>query len=137
MARRKKKNVIVLPFWAFVTIIIIGGICFGIWYFLIYSKNANEESTTTTEEGTKEVINSDDGYNENIIYDNFQIHFLELGNDYAGDSVYIKANNYDILIDAGSRGNSAEYINKYVKNYCNDGKLEYVIATQRRIECIS
>ena len=35
------------------------------------------------------------------------IHFMELGNNYTGDAVYIKAGDTDILIDAGSRTNSA------------------------------
>ena len=56
-------------------------------------------------------------------------HFLELGNNYTGDSTYIKAGDVDILIDAGSRQNSADAIANYVNNYCTDGKLEYVIAT--------
>ena len=38
------------------------------------------------------------------------IHFLELGNYYAGDSVYIKAGEVDILIDAGSRASSSTTI---------------------------
>lgn len=66
---------------------------------------------------------------DDIIYDDLQIHFLELGNDYTGDSTYIKAGDNDILIDAGSRKNSAETIKKYVDQYCTDGVLEYVIAT--------
>ncbi len=57
------------------------------------------------------------------------IHFLELGNKYAGDSIYIKANDYDILIDAGSRPDSASKISSYIDNYCTDNSLEYVIAT--------
>lgn len=56
-------------------------------------------------------------------------HFLELGNNYTGDSTYIKAGDVDILIDAGSRQNSSDAIASYVDNYCTDGKLEYVIAT--------
>ena len=56
-------------------------------------------------------------------------HFLELGNNNTGDSTYIKAGDVDILIDAGSRQNSADAIASYVNNYCTDGKLEYVIAT--------
>ncbi|HAE89222.1 MAG TPA: hypothetical protein DCG79_05105, partial [Clostridiales bacterium] len=56
-------------------------------------------------------------------------HFLELGNNYTGDSTYIKAGDVDILIDAGSRQNSSDAIATYVDNYCTDGKLEYVIAT--------
>ena len=64
-----------------------------------------------------------------ITSDTFSIHFLELGNKYTGDSIYIKAGETDILIDAGSRGNSAKAICDYVDNYCTDGTLEYVIAT--------
>lgn len=57
------------------------------------------------------------------------VHFMELGNKYAGDSIYIKANDKDILIDAGSRQNSVTAIKNYVNQYCTDGTLEYVIAT--------
>lgn len=57
------------------------------------------------------------------------IHFLELGNQYSGDSVYIKAGETDILIDAGSRAGSASTIAQYVNRYCTDGILEYVIVT--------
>ena len=57
------------------------------------------------------------------------ISFLELGNKYTGDSIYIKAGETDILIDAGSQKNSATAISNYVNQHCTDGKLEYVIAT--------
>ena len=63
------------------------------------------------------------------IYDDLQVHFLELGNIYAGDSIYVKAGDNDILIDAGSRSSSKDTIKEYVNQYCNDGTLEYVIAT--------
>ncbi len=87
-------------------------------------------TTPTTEVVTEKIV-------DNIIYDNFQVHFLRMGDetystDYSknsGDSVYIKAGENDILIDAGSRDGSAGYIKKYVDQYCTDGKLEYVIAT--------
>lgn len=58
-----------------------------------------------------------------------QIHFLELGNQYTGDCTYIKAGDTDILIDAGSRKDSAGAIANYVDRYCTDGTLEYVIVT--------
>ena len=58
-----------------------------------------------------------------------QIHFLELGNKYAGDCIYIKAGDNDILIDAGSRTGSVPTIKNYVDQYCEDGVLEYVIVT--------
>lgn len=60
---------------------------------------------------------------------NVSIHFLLLGNKYTGDSVLIKAGNTEVLIDAGSRQNSAGAIVDYVSEFCEDGKLEYVIAT--------
>ena len=56
-------------------------------------------------------------------------HFMELGNKYAGDSIYIKAGDADILIDAGSRASSTETTPAYIDQYCTDGVLEYVIAT--------
>ena len=37
--------------------------------------------------------------NVGVKYDGFQMHFLELGNKYTGDSTYIKAGDVDILID--------------------------------------
>ena len=66
-----------------------------------------------------------------ITADSISIHFLELGNQYTGDSVYIKAGETDILIDAGSRQSSAGTIGKYLKQpgLVEDNKLEYVVAT--------
>ena len=60
---------------------------------------------------------------------NLQIHFLELGNYYTGDCVYIKAGDTDILIDAGSKTSSVPTISAYLDEYVTDGKLEYVIVT--------
>ena len=69
-------------------------------------------------------------YNTAVIAEqNLSIHFLDLGNKYVGDSVYIKAGDTDILIDAGSRQGSAEAITDYINQYVKDNKLEYVIAT--------
>ena len=58
-----------------------------------------------------------------------QVHFLELGNKYTGDCTYIKAGDTDILIDAGSRTDSIQTIDNYLRNFVTDGKLEYVIVT--------
>lgn len=57
------------------------------------------------------------------------IHFLAMDNKYAGDSIYIKVNDIDILVDAGSRQSSAKSINTYLDQYVTDNTLEYVIAT--------
>lgn len=60
---------------------------------------------------------------------NISIHFLELGNKYTGDCVYIKTENSDILIDCGSKANSVAPVSNYLNQYVKDGKLEYVIVT--------
>ncbi len=60
---------------------------------------------------------------------NLSFHFMQLGNNYTGDSIYIKAGDTDILIDAGSRANSTDTTSEYINRYCTDGVLEYVIAT--------
>ena len=57
------------------------------------------------------------------------IHFLELGNKYTGDCTLIKVGDTEVLIDAGSRKDSAGAIVEYVSRYCTDNTLEYVIAT--------
>ena len=57
------------------------------------------------------------------------IHFLELGNEYAGDCIYIKAGDNDILVDAGSRTGSVSTIKSYLDRVVLDNTLEYVIVT--------
>ena len=78
--------------------------------------------------------------NEDITFikdSDLSIHFLELGNKYTGDSTLIKVGNTEILIDAGSRQNSAGTIAPYVRQFCTDGVLEYVIATHADQDHIS
>ncbi|MDE7264906.1 MAG: MBL fold metallo-hydrolase, partial [Clostridia bacterium] len=74
---------------------------------------------------------------EDIGEADFSIHFLELGNRYAGDSLLIKCGDTEVLIDAGSRQASASTIKEYVDDYCEDGILEYVIATHADQDHIS
>ncbi|MBR1975200.1 MAG: MBL fold metallo-hydrolase [Clostridia bacterium] len=64
-----------------------------------------------------------------VTTDALSIHFLELGNKYAGDCTLIDIGETEILIDAGSIKGSAATIVPYIKQYCADGVLEYVIAT--------
>lgn len=61
--------------------------------------------------------------------DGLNIHFLQLGNDYTGDCIYIKAGDADILVDGGSRENSADDICAFINEYVTDNTLEYVIVT--------
>ena len=71
----------------------------------------------------------DQGAKAEIVDAKFSVHFLELGNAYTGDCTLIKCGDTEVLIDAGSRQNSAATIKQYVDQYCTDGILEYVIAT--------
>ena len=73
---------------------------------------------------------ADENKNIQLVKDGaMSIHFLELGNKYTGDCIYINYGNIDILIDAGSRTSSAVTIKEYIDQFCKDGILEYVIAT--------
>lgn len=66
---------------------------------------------------------------EDIITDELSIHFPMLGNKYSGDCTLIKVGDTEILIDAGSKKNSAAALISYINGYCTDGVLEYVVAT--------
>ena len=66
---------------------------------------------------------------QTISSSNLSIHFLELGNANSGDCTLIKVGNTEVLIDAGSKRNSAGTINAYLDTFCTDGVLEYVVAT--------
>lgn len=58
-----------------------------------------------------------------------QIHFMELGNINAGDCIYIKAGDNDILIDAGSKNTSLPTIKAYLDKFVTDNTIEYAIVT--------
>ena len=105
---RKRSKKLKRKFLRFVCLLLVAIIVGGaLWYYYNYVKKPEEV----------------DAVGE------ISFHFLELGNEYAGDSVYIKAGNNDILIDAGSRASSVKTIDNYLKQHVKDGKLEYVIAT--------
>ncbi len=64
-------------------------------------------------------------------------HFIMLGNDESGDSIYIKAGDNDILIDGGSNYDSIDDIKSYVDSYVTDNTLEYVIVTHADLDHIA
>lgn len=100
----KNKKQATIIFVALLLILLVGAIAVGYYYLRNKPNGAN--------------VNSE-----------LSIHFLELGNNYTGDSIYIKSGDTDILVDAGSRTNSSTSISNYVNKYVTDGKLEYIIAT--------
>lgn len=94
----------------------------------------NISSLSSSSENTSSSLMSSESITSSIVSSNtstsnVSIHFLELGNQFIGDSVYIKVDDIDILIDAGSRQNSSSTLIKYIDQYCTDKTLEYVIAT--------
>lgn len=91
--------------------------------------SSEKESSSQREEASEEESASSSAPVEDIITAELSIHFLELGNKYTGDCTLIKVGDTEVLIDAGSRKNSAAAIVPYVQQYCTDGVLEYVIAT--------
>lgn len=69
--------------------------------------------------------------------DTLRIHFLELGNKVSGACTLIDVGDTEVLIDAGSTDGAAKTIVPYIRQYCEDGVLEYVIATHGDSDHIS
>lgn len=99
--------------------------------YLKYVQSLYYDSNDDDPEGTNgaHAVLAPEGDLAEINAGEFSIHFLELGNKYAGDCTLIDCGDTEILIDAGSRKSSATTIKSYVDQYCKDGKLEYVVAT--------
>lgn len=133
---KKKSKAFIILFSLVMIAVLIIGILWWFDYIKIPGLDKIKDKEPVVDNNSNNQI-SDEPIVENMVYDDFQIHFLTMGDssfssnysEYSGDSIYIKAGDNDILIDAGSRQGSAGYIKKYVDNYCTDGKLEYVIAT--------
>lgn len=86
---------------------------------------SDDSSFDSSSDGSSD--SSDGG--ETVEQEELSIHFLELGNQYTGDATLIKVGDVEVLIDAGSRKNSAKALTEYIDGYCEDGVLEYVVAT--------
>ena len=123
--RKRKFNIYILSILIIVVIVL-----FILYYFNIFNLKTKINILLNLNENQTDVL-------EGVTYEEFSIHFLELGNDSTGDSIYIKAGDTDILIDAGSEKNSATYISDYLDNYITDNTLEYVIATHGDSDHIS
>ena len=86
-----------------VAVLVIGGIGVGVYFYLNRRKPIDSGEV--------------------------KIHFLELGNKYSGDCILVQCGDKDILIDGGSRKNSAPYITEYLDKQITDNKIEYLIVT--------
>lgn len=114
-------------FFKSISAIFIGLLCScTVTFDQLFSNNVS--LSTISNNSTHEIEATSYSYNQDEL-DTLEIHFLELGNKYVGDAVYIKAGNTDILIDAGSRTTSSKTLTTYINQHCSDNTLEYVIAT--------
>lgn len=135
-----KKHPVAFLIVALVVLLVIGGAT-GFYYFYYLPKHAapgpdkdsKEDSSSSwvvppsSSETSSSTSTSHDSQTKEM--DPISFHFLTLGNANNGDSIYIKAGENDILMDAGSKSGSASTIAKALKEYVTDGKLEYVICT--------
>ena len=136
-----KKNKHNPVFWIILLVLLIA-IGVGVVYVTVINpsimdrllnKITNTDEVTSSEASSNNnptmSVDTSSDIVEGVNYPDFQIHFMTLGNEYAGDSIYIKAGNNDILIDAGSRSGSSSTTLAYMDKYVKDKKLEYVIST--------
>ena len=123
MAKKNPRGfLIVVIIIVAIAILGVGGY-FGYKYFV----EPNLKNHTSQNNSSQSSLTSRSTYEGSATA--IDINFLELGNKYTGDCTFIKAGDKDILIDAGSRQNSATTIANFIDTYCTDGTLEYVIAT--------
>lgn len=127
MAKRKKISGAILIATIAVSLLVglVGGAAGGVFaanetYVIPDKVTATVYQGGALDEHAVNAIKSDDT--------TLSVHFLELGNKYTGDCVFINAGEFEILIDAGSRADSVDDIYEYVKPYV-DGQLEYVVVT--------
>ncbi len=126
MAKRKKSKVkLTAKAIAIIAVILIIAIV-GLWLLKTFKPDLYNKifGIETYEIASEEVVETSLSATGNL-----QIHFLELGNTYPGDCVYIKAGETDILIDAGSETSSVPTIQNYLNQQMTDNVLEYVIVT--------
>ena len=111
--RPKRKLIAIVAIALAVTLVAVFAVGYLLGWFnsIVYGYNARTYSIRT------------------IANEQLSIHFIQLDNGANGESIYIKAGDTDVLIDAGSTPTSAKRISNYVNRYCSDGRLEYVIVT--------
>ncbi len=140
-AEQAVKHIKKAPLAVVITVLVILIIAVGVCFYLYKTENPAFMSFYNQVFGGNNPVSPKDDEiwdtepyvekNEFIPIDGkeLSVHFLQLGNEYAGDCVYIKAGETDILVDAGSRANSVNTIDNYLKQYVKDGTLEFVIVT--------
>ena len=116
-------------FIALAIVLVLALSCVGVYLYLNHKGLLrNPENDSSFESSSQYVSLQGD-------CDPISFHFIDREEPYSGDSIYVKAGDKDILIDAGARKGSASAIKDYLcdsgrgGDYVADGKLEYVIST--------
>lgn len=131
MAKRRKKTISGkrgILFALMIILLIIALLAAAYYYWFIYKGKTWDDLLAMLNPPQTEGPSTPTGPGT-IETGDLSIHFMELGNKYTGDSTLIKIGDTEVLIDAGSRQNSAASLVPYISQYCTDGVLEYVIAT--------
>ena len=85
------------------------------------SSSSSSSSTSTVDDGIADL----------------SIHVLAPGVMEAGDCIYVRAGENDILIDAGPSYSAKDIVIPRLKELCVDGRFEYVIATHAHLDHIA
>ena len=103
------------------------------------SESSSQDEMSSESSLSENVSSSEDSQEKEPLFDSLDFYFISAGKSgtlYNGDSIYIKAGETDILIDAGPKAWSSQSIINEVNKYCTDNKLEYVIATHAHADHI-
>ena len=133
----KKKKSKKLQIFLFIVVLILVVIFLALYFTGKLDNLLNFDGDDNGKPSTSQPGDIDSGALSEISDAKFSIHFLELGNKAAGDSILIKCGDTEILIDAGSQKSSSTTIKAYLDSYCTDGKLEYLISTHGDSDHIS
>ena len=150
MAKKNPKVFLII----LLVIVIAAGAGFAVWFFVLRNNGGKSPTSSSSSSTTSEVISSSTSSSSSSSSESshshegeynpaletpsgISINFLEFGNHNTGDCTYIKAGDFDILIDAGSKNKNVDRLKTFINQYCTDGKLEYVIATHNHEDHIS
>ena len=102
-------------------------------YYLIKETNQTINLQSINVKCDSSLITS--GIVENYTYDNLQIYFLELGSYKTGDSVFIKANDIDILISASDLTKVEKILTKlnFKQGYYDYKKNKIILFSRKEI----
>lgn len=103
----------------------------------VIESSGTYESSLSDSSSTSDSSSASDSSSTEASYESLSIHFLEFGNRTSGDCILIDVGDTEVLIDAGSTTGAAKTIVPYIQQYCEDGVLEYVIATHYDSDHIS